>query len=365
MQGDGIVVVIPAYNPDQKLAELASQLLSLGFCVLVVDDGSDLAESIELLKQLDERVALVHHGVNMGKGAAIKSSLRFLLEDRPAPFGDRVFTGFITADSDGKHSVEDIVLVAEKLSQPGVRFVKGNRIFDGRVPKIIRFGNSMTRRVFFTRTGLRLKDTQAGLRGFDWALLPELAKIEGKRYEYEINTLLWAAENKIAIDEVEIFIDYTNHRPMAHFHVVRDSLLIYSRLLKFTAVSFTAFLLDYFLLMLISGAAAAMPKYAALLVSVAGARLVSSTYSYLVNRLLVFRSDVKVQVSLLQYYLLAAIMAASSYILIIPVSELFGMFMLKPLWIAKPIVDGLLFVINYYVQSRHIFKRKEDKTADD
>ena len=57
--------------------------------------------------------------------------------------------------------------------------VLGVRAFVGAVPLRCRVGNGVTRGVFRMLTGVRLGDTQTGLRGFPRGMLRELVGLEG------------------------------------------------------------------------------------------------------------------------------------------------------------------------------------------
>ena len=98
-------------------------------------------------------------------------------------------TGVVTADADGQHSAEDIVSVARQAQSSGARLVLGVRSFAGDVPRRSRLGNELTRRAFGRLTGVRLADTQTGLRAMARAELPQLLQLEGERYEYEMTVL--------------------------------------------------------------------------------------------------------------------------------------------------------------------------------
>lgn len=349
----GIVIVIPAYNPDGVLTQLVGKLSADGFRLLVVDDGTDTEEGRRILNLLPDSVCLLRHGANMGKGAAVKTGLLYLLDTHDE------CAAVITADCDGKHRPEDIKKLADRLLADDCEMVIGCRVFDKSVPKAIRLGNAVTRRFFAWRTHVKVSDTQTGLRGFKRPLLEELSLIEGKRYEYELNVMLWAAESGKKIDEVGIFVDYSSRRALAHFHLLRDSVLIYSRLLKFTAISFSAFLIDYFAVLLMSELTRGLPDLIGLFISVVTARIISSGYAYFMNRRLVFKIQPRLPSSLTKYFLMIGTLLAANYLLLIPISELFGMFMLRPLIIAKPLVDGALFFLNYALQNRIIFSKKQ------
>lgn len=59
-----------------------------------------------------------------------------------------------------------------------------------------------------------------------------MQRIEGNRYEYEINVLLEYAKRNRTICEVPITTIYLDDNKSSHFHAVRDSFLIYMEILK-------------------------------------------------------------------------------------------------------------------------------------
>jgi len=351
------VIVIPAYDPPAVFHDLVRRLTARdGYLVVVVDDGSH-ADYQQEFKRLPKSAVLLRHEKNRGKGAALKTALRYIIDHEIA------CGGCVTADADEKHRLEDILRVAKALRKNGDKIVLGCRSFNRRVPGMIRFGNAVTRWVFRSKTGVKVSDTQSGLRGFPRKYLEALAEIEGMRYEYETNVLLWACEKKIPFFEVPVEIDYTGRKTFIHFHIIRDSFLIYEKLLKFTGVSFTAFLIDYGLVLLFRAVTGGWPERASLVFAVIAARVCSSTYSFTLNRFLVFKNKENVLRRALQFYLLAGILMVSSYVLL----DLTTIIMPGPLWLAKPVTDGILFFVNYFVQNKVIFKKKkhlEEKDAD-
>jgi len=349
------VIVIPAYDPPAVFHDLVRRLTARdGYLVVVVDDGSHADYQAEF-NRLPKAAVILRHEKNRGKGAALKTALRYIVDRKIE------CSGCVTADADEKHRLEDILQVAKALRKNKDKIVLGCRSFNKRVPNMIRFGNAVTRRVFRTKTGVKVSDTQTGLRGFPRKHLEALTEIEGMRYEYETNVLLWACEQKIPFVEIPTEVDYTGRKTFIHFHPIRDSILIYAKLLKFTTISFTAFLLDYGLVLLLRSITGSWPERVSLVFTVVAARICSSTYSFMLNRFMVFRSKGDIWMHAVQFYLLAGILMALSYGLL----DLTTIIMPGPLWIAKPITDAILFFINYFVQNKVIFrKRKRGQTEN-
>ena len=341
-----ITIVIPAYNPDEKLIHLLKDLQEqTTFHVIVVNDGS-APEYRHIFEKVGAYGKLMEYERNQGKGHALKVAYHYIYRCEPE-------TDFIiTADADGQHKVSDLKKVAEALEREPGSFVIGSREFNGDVPFRSKFGNELTRKIFALRAGVRINDTQSGLRGCHRDLLPELLIIEGDRYEYEMNVLLDLAKKQIPMREVTIETVYLEENKSSHFRPVHDSYLIYKQLLKFSGSSILSFFLDYIMysiLVLTTGQ---------LILANVGARAVSSIFNFSMNRKLVFKSKGKVLTDAAKYFTLAAgILVANTGILYLLVTA--GCNKL----LAKIIVECILFTVSYYVQHHFIFKhqKKEKK----
>jgi len=219
-------VLIPAREPESSLLEIVVGLIDAGFgAVLVLDDGSSphctgLFDSIAQMP----RVHLLRHTVNLGKGRALKTGFGAFLTRFPS------FDHLVTADADGQHTIADIVRVAQSSSD---QVVLGVRVFSGDVPLRNRFGNVLTRQVFALVTGVKLSDTQTGLRCFPASILSEIMLLKGERYEYEMTVLAHLCRSGKRPLEIPIETVYLDGNKSSHFDPMRDSMRIYSVLARF------------------------------------------------------------------------------------------------------------------------------------
>lgn len=227
------VALIPAYKPDDKMVTLVKELKEKDFDILVVDDGSG-EEYADLFRQAEEYAVVIHNPHNMGKGATLKNGMRVLRETYPEA------THFITADSDGQHLVKDICRVREKLEE-GSNFVLTMRGLKGDVPLRSRFGNSLSRIVFSMLTGHYLQDNQSGLRGFKVEYISWLVNVEGDKYDYEMNVLMFIDRQKIKVTEVPIDTVYLDGNSSSHFNPVKDTIRIYKKMFKTAAATLISF----------------------------------------------------------------------------------------------------------------------------
>ena len=339
MKYDNIAVLIPAYKPDRRLNQLVDDLLAANFKrIVVVDDGGGEAFA-PIFADLAGKATVLTHPVNRGKGAALKTGL---MEIKKTPG-----VSAVTADADGQHTPADVAKIADALLAQPDALILGSRDKKAMPPRS-KAGNTITCGVFGLLTGLWLGDTQTGLRGLPAAALDRFSTLEGDRYEYEINMLICASEQKIPVKEVEIETIYIDNNASSHFNAFKDGLKIYRLMFrqagKFMLSSLISALLDV-LLFSLAHYALGWSRIAAQI----GARVVSATANYVMNSRMVFGKQVSGQ-SFVRYAVLAVIVLALSCV---------GHFILEklhvPAILAKILVDGLLYLLSYRVQRSRVF----------
>ncbi len=338
------IVLIPAYKPDEKMIQTAKALNIEGFEVIIVNDGSPGGFDT-VFDSVCEYAHVLCHKENKGKGEAIKTGLRFIRGHFDIPYI------VVNADADGQHRTQDIIRVAGAAEMNRSKLVLGSRRMEGNIPLRSRLGNSLTRLVFRLATQSPLYDTQTGLRAYSDKLIDRLIKIEGSRYEYEMNMLMELSRD--GVETVEVWIDtvYLDNNSASHFDPIKDSAKIYFEILKFCASSFISFILDYCLFCLLSALTGSL-----VLANVA-ARIVSGTVNFTLNKKVVFHSNANAAHTAVKYIALAV------FVLICNTLVLKGLtsFGLAP-FAAKIITEIILFIFNYLVQHSFVFKQEVKAT---
>lgn len=348
-----MIVLIPAYEPDEKLIGLVERLFGTGeeLSIVVVDDGSGPDYDTVFAAVARLGCTVIGHSRNRGKGFALKRGFEHVESHFP---GHDV----VCADCDGQHNVDDILRVARKVATAGVSrsagarsgpaaMVLGGRRFTGRVPATSRFGNAVTRIVFARATGQRLYDTQTGLRAYPHSMLPWLCSVGGDRFEYELDVLLHASEAGMTIREVPIQTIYLEGNASSHFRPLVDSARVYAPLVKFSLSSIAAFAVDVVLLFVVNALTAN------LLLSVVAARVVSANVNFLTNRRVVFARgpERSMATCAARYFALAGTLMIANFALLHVLYEHAQV----NLVIAKLTTEAALFLASYQVQKRVVF----------
>lgn len=352
-----VVIVIPAIDPDGKLNRLVDELRSRGFTrFIVVDDGSG-GESEGLFSDLElDGVCVLHHAANLGKGAALKTGLSAVRKLFPE------VTHIVTVDADGQHLAKDVERVARAAEGSHDHVVIGTRdLQDRNVPVRSRIGNAFSSIYFKLDTGLSCPDTQTGLRAIPVSLLSFALSVPGLRYEYEMNFLTAVAKRSIPLVMVPISAVYTDGNVGSHFSTMRDSLCIYGQFFRFAGSSLVCAVADLLIFALI---AAVLDLQIAALVTLAtvAARMVSGVLNFTLNRCFSFHDlgstsgNARTQGARYMTLFLVQMCASAVLVTVLSVAPV-------PLVLVKALVDGLLFVMSYFVQRNWVFKRAARKRA--
>ncbi|HIX95513.1 MAG TPA: bifunctional glycosyltransferase family 2/GtrA family protein [Candidatus Gemmiger excrementipullorum] len=351
-----IVIAIPALDPDQKLLDLLGRLRQSGYThIILVNDGSAPEyDAIFCAAQQQYGCCVLHHCVNQGKGRALKTAFNEFLQN----FADKA--GVVTVDADGQHQIDDINACAASLWANRDKLTMGCRDFgSANVPLRSKFGNILTRHVFSALCGVKVSDTQTGLRAIPTALVRKFLATVGERFEYEMNMLIDCKQYGVQIVEVPIATVYLEENASSHFNPLLDSIRIYSVFFKFIASSLSSFVVD--ILFFTAFTALLKPVLPGLYILAATvlARLISSAVNYLLNKKTVFQDRGKNRYALPKYYTLAAVqMLCSAFF----VTKLYSLVPLLNESVIKMLVDTVLFLLSFKVQQNWVFKgRKEER----
>ncbi len=351
-----LAIVLPSLNPDRKFLGVVDGLNEKGFeHIVVVDDGSDEdhGKLFEQAKAAHPGIVVLHHGVNRGKGRALKTAFSYVSENMPD------IKGVITIDGDGQHLVDDIVACGERMLKEDGKVVLGCRDFNapGVPPRSIA-GNKTTARLFRICYGIKLSDTQTGLRAIPAEYLMPFCGIEGERFEYETNMLLNMKRMGIGFAEQPITTVYDPEDYSSHYDAVKDSWLIFKVMFRFLISSLGSTLIDltvFYLMMRFFGAAAG--KYAEL-ISTAVARALSSFANFNANNSVVFENKRGYKRALVRYYCLCIPQMLVSAGLVTLINRLLSNSVPIIATLIKFAVDICLFFISYQIQREWVFSQK-------
>ena len=206
-----ITVGIPAYNEEENIAKIISQLKDITSSIIVCDDHST-DNTNKIAKSLG--VNVVTHSKNMGYGSAIKSIFAKAKEiDSDV---------LVTMDADGQHRIEDLKKILEPVLSGTVDICIGSRFLEKNVENVPSY-RKVGIKVLTKLTNVSLKesitDSQSGFRAYAKKAISEIIPTEsGMAISNEI--LLKASSLNLRIGEVPIVVlydgDTSTHNPVSH-----------------------------------------------------------------------------------------------------------------------------------------------------
>lgn len=210
-----LCALIPTYNNAATIVDVARRVCNvLDYVIVVVDGSTD--DTLELLKASGLTLDVIVFPKNRGKGGALKIGFERAKEQG--------FDYCLTIDGDGQHYPEDIPAMIDELSHHTERtLLVGARSFNhNNMPAGNTFANKFSNFWFRVDTGLKLSDTQSGLRIYPVAHIGSCRWLTN-RYESELELLVWAAWHNVNIVETPVRVYYPpREERVSHFRPFRD-----------------------------------------------------------------------------------------------------------------------------------------------
>ena len=211
---DGVWMLIPAYNEERTIRDLAQAALAICPRVMVVDDGST-DDTTGVLQGLP--VTLLKHGVNQGKAASLRTGFEHALHE-----GAQCV---IALDGDGQHDPGDAPNLLWAWRRHPERLVLGSRLHDKSQFPIARYrANRFACFWISWAAGHPIADSQSGFRVYS-AEVMKLAlsgRVRGSRFTFESEILIEAAGHGHRTLAVAIPGHYPVNARRSHFRPVID-----------------------------------------------------------------------------------------------------------------------------------------------
>lgn len=211
--------LIPFYNHPNKINELCEALKKYNLEILIVNDGSN-EESSKIINAIDG-VKILNLAQNMGKGAAIKAGVKFLLEND--------FTHALQLDADMQHNILDIPKFLKQSEDNENSLICGSPVYDDSAPKSRMLGRKLTNFWIYINTFGGLKDDgMCGFRLYPIKLLKNIfADTKGNKMDFDIEILVRAYWAKINFKWIKTKVKYEPSN-ISHFKSFEDNYLISS-----------------------------------------------------------------------------------------------------------------------------------------
>ena len=219
------LVLIPSYNPGEKVYETVRAARQFWQPVWVVVDGSTdgTTEGLQTMAAGDEGLRVIVLSHNGGKGAAVLHGI-----NQAAALG---FTHVLTMDSDGQHPAEQIpAFMAASINQPAA-MVLGVPVFDATAPALRVQG----RRVSNAWANLEtlwagIGDSLFGFRVYPIAPLQQVMRFQPwmRHFDFDpeaVVRLCWRGVKPVNLP-APVRYYRAEEGGVSHFNYLRDNLLL-------------------------------------------------------------------------------------------------------------------------------------------
>lgn len=192
-----ISILIPVYNEKDSLLELLKRVEAVDFGlekeIILVDDFSTDGTK-ELYSQISHKI--LYHGVNQGKGAALRTGLR-------EASGEII----IIQDADLEYNPEDYLPLVEYIKNDDADVVYGSRFADKRNNGNFLFLSFVANKTltFMTQIlfGTKLTDMETCYKAFKADVIKDI-EIKSNRFDFEPEITAKVLKKKVRFRELPI-----------------------------------------------------------------------------------------------------------------------------------------------------------------
>lgn len=203
MNPKAVFIVVPSFNESKAIRQSILPLLTYGYRVVVVDDGSS-DDTWQVLESLP--VFSLRHPINLGQGAAIQTGMSFAIQQ-----GAEFVVHF---DADGQHSHEQIERLLDPLRRSEADVTLGSRFLDMTDTKLVPLSKRILLKgatlVNFAFSGLKLTDAHNGFRAFTRKAAIKI-DLQENRFSHASEILEQIRRHKLRWKEVPSTIHYTDY----------------------------------------------------------------------------------------------------------------------------------------------------------
>ena len=214
-----IAILIPSYNEGTRISAVIRDCFGYNLDIIIINDGStdNTAQALKEFEiQKDNKVIVITHSVNKGKGEALKTGFACAVNNS--------YSGVITIDADGQHDTKEINDFLDELYKNDPDIIVGSRFGNTKgMPFIRRSVNYLTSWIISSIAGKKIEDVQSGYRFIKTDVLKNI-KLETKNFDTESEILLKAGWFNYKITNIPIRTIYFLDDFKSHVNPVKDTI---------------------------------------------------------------------------------------------------------------------------------------------
>ena len=222
-----VMVAMPAYNEERRVANTISGVKPYADVVVVVDDGSK-DKTVAVAEQAGAMV--LRHKVNKGYGGALRTIFQTAKKYKPDIL--------VIIDSDGQHNPADVPRFVAKVAE-GYEVVIGSRFLTEESQKKIPGYRKLGMKVLDSATvmamnGVHVSDSQSGFRAYTREAY-NAVNISGNGMSAGSEILMQVSDRKLSIGEIPISVRYDLEDTSSQ-NPVRHGISVLMNLVRFVSI---------------------------------------------------------------------------------------------------------------------------------
>lgn len=164
-----VLIVVPAFNEQDSISRVISEISNLGYDYVVIDDGS---EDETRKRVVEARGDVLSLPINGGVGAALRCGFRYAIQNG--------YEAVIQCDADGQHPVQYFDNLIEAMNEMNADLVIGSRfgteLTSMRISATRKAAMSILARIASRYVSQNISDATSGFRIIKRPLLDNFAK---------------------------------------------------------------------------------------------------------------------------------------------------------------------------------------------
>ena len=314
-----MVILIPVYNPRERIINYVKKLKEKNYDVVVINDGSD-----ENYHAVFERMVydckIINYPHFKGKGYALKKGYQYVKEHLKDKKGILIL--------ENEYDLKLVDQMSQSINEDASKFYF-----------VHHQGKKILSQLFSLIYNQKFINVDSELFGFSTSYLDEMLEVDENCYE--VQALIDQVQNQHDIEEIKELIRFNIAELVPKHSSIISSII---------DVLLAWILLDVLKMWMTS-------DFWRIALASLIARVISTIVNYVVNKKYVFKGKTNNRQTAIRFLILTVIITILST-LFVYVASIFNIMSEK---LAKPVGDLLLFLLSYSAQTKWVFKNNESK----
>ena len=319
-----MVILIPVYNPRERIINYVKKLKEKNYDVVVINDGSD-----ENYHAVFERMVydckIINYPHFKGKGYALKKGYQYVKEHLKDKKGILIL--------ENEYDLKLVDQMSQSINEDASKFYF-----------VHHQGKKILSQLFSLIYNQKFINVDSELFGFSISYLDEMLEVDENCYE--VQALIDQVQNQHDIEEIKVkkLSQEAFHPKNKTYQIIY---VIFLHLIRFVSSSIISSIIDVLKIWMTS-------DFWRIALASLIARVISTIVNYVVNKKYVFKGKTNNRQTAIRFLILTVIITILST-LFVYVASIFNIMSEK---LAKPVGDLLLFLLSYSAQTKWVFHKE-------